>query len=430
MPNMHTANDSNTNINTVQPTVKKYNIQNLLKEGISREFGTPIDPKKFDTYRNNRATYHGRITTHMKDLRRENLDDWAAVTDEEIATISIDTEIGERIVRMGTDLVLMRKRAHDRAVDLFPNIRTTRADWSLILNVALSDLDEVALKNHVSRTHIIRSLVHTTFPTLVSEIPSGKRDFDRIFGSDKNTYMTTPEQKVRFQKIHKDYLEFNQSPDGSDIDFILTAYAPASIDRKKTLLSELGVTLTIKHAREANLISQDFLRQFAERELGDAYTSLTPDQKESFVRGLEANETYAIPASDFDVVHLGTILASDVSRRKLAQEVYHAISIDSPEELTTHSGGILRDIKHRKEEEAKKTGEEAEYDVYDEFVNELLIKLRTSDGGSSIRNLKLLKNPNAVIQFQDSNGDTQFMRIKKVRDADGNPIEVGDGSNY
>ncbi len=51
-------------------------------------------------------------------------------------------------------------------------------------------------------------------------------------------------------------------------------------------------------------------------------------------------------------------------------------------------------------------------------------RLRGANGATSIGNIDLLKTPGAVIQFEAPNGDTQFLRIKKVRDTDGHPIEV------
>ncbi len=406
-------------------------VENLLKEGIFREFGQPIQPEKFDTYKAKRDEYHNKVRTHMNDLRRENSTEWDTIKEADIATNSWDNIIGERILRMAIDLVFMRKRTHDRALELFPNIRTQRADWSTILSTSLSDLDEDELKNYASRTHLMRKLVYKTFPGLQWENPSEKRDFEQIF-YDKNMYLTTPEQKSRFRGIHKNYHEFNQVPDGSDIDFILGVYQGASNDRKKEVLSALWASITIKHANDTGLIPPDFLRLFAEKEMGKWYTSLMPDQQDSFIRGLEASTTYMIAASDFDATKIGTIIANDTARRKLSQEIFRTIVIDAPESIDPRWTDILGNIKRQKQAEARKRWEEYDdtWDRYEGFIDSLTTGLRTADGGTSIENIDLLKTSNPVIRFQDSKWGAQFMRIKKVRDADGNPIEVGDNHGY
>lgn len=95
-------------------------------------------------------------------------------------------------------------------------------------------------------------------------------------------------------------MKFGQVPDGDDMDFILSAYHGASKDRKKEVLAALGVTLTIKSAFSAGLINQQFLHTLAENSMEDIYSGLTESQKESFIRGLAQDETYVVPASDFD----------------------------------------------------------------------------------------------------------------------------------
>jgi hypothetical protein len=59
----------------------------------------------------------------MKDLRQENIEDWGDISDEIITTQISDTEIQERVARLGKALVLSRKRAFDRAIELFPQIK-------------------------------------------------------------------------------------------------------------------------------------------------------------------------------------------------------------------------------------------------------------------------------------------------------------------
>lgn len=105
------------------------------------------------------------IRVHMKDIRRENSEDWNDVTDEMIDEEAKNAEISERVARMGKDLMLMRKRSFDRAVELFPNVKN-QENWSHLLRNELATYNENELKNYVMRTASMRKLVYGIFPDL------------------------------------------------------------------------------------------------------------------------------------------------------------------------------------------------------------------------------------------------------------------------
>lgn len=105
------------------------------------------------------------IRIHMKDIRREYSEDWIDVTDTMIDEEVKDTEISERIARMGKNLMLMRKRSYDRAIELFPNIKNQN-NWSNALHQELATYNENELKNYVTRTASMRKLVYSIFPDL------------------------------------------------------------------------------------------------------------------------------------------------------------------------------------------------------------------------------------------------------------------------
>lgn len=365
----------------------------------------------------------------MRDLRRENLEDWWEVTDVEIDEVSKDKDISEKIVRLSQNLILMRKRAFDRVLELFPNIKTQSTDWAHILQTELSGYNENELKNHIFRTALIRKLVYRIFPQLRDESPSEIRDFNRIF-HDKDTYIQDDQAKERFTRIHKNYVSsYHQVPDRDDIDFILTSYAGASNDRKKQILSELWVVLTIREAYELWLIGAPFLESFAEQEMGEAYTHLDTEQKKSFIRGLAVNETLVISAKDFNPQKLGEVISNAKTRRALAQDIYRSVALDVPETIDSGEKDIIRDIRKKKQKEAEeKWLEEENYDVFDAFVDELA-EIKGSDGTAHIKNLKLLKTPGCVIRFEHPENGIQYIRVKKVRDEHGHPLEV-DNDKY
>ena len=59
-----------------------------------------------------------------------------------IASETTTTNIAEAIARMGQNLILMRKRAFDRALELFPNIITQSTTWSRTLDEAINEMNE------------------------------------------------------------------------------------------------------------------------------------------------------------------------------------------------------------------------------------------------------------------------------------------------
>jgi hypothetical protein len=406
------------------------NIHSLIKDGIIREFWEPMSPKKFHAYRSKRTEFHDKIRIHMRDLRRENMEDWGDISDEIIDSFSKDEELWENIARASQNLLLMRKRTYNRALELFPDIKNQQADWSLSLQNWLGELDEDELKSHVTRTALMRKFVYKLFPELKNYDPAEKRDFDTIF-HDKGTYFRDEDDKKRFSKIHHNYKKFNQVPDSDDLSFILWTYQAAPNTRKKQILSALWVSLTLKQAYELWLIGDKFLIGFSEQEMGDAYIKLDPDQKRAFIRSLAANNTYAISATDFEVDKISQIFENNWDRKALAEWVFRALSLDIPEEIPDETPDILRDIRLRKKNEAEaKWEEEWDYDIYEEFVEELGSKLKWADGLPHVKNIKLLKNEGAVIRFEHPENGIQYVRVKKVHDEDGNPIEVENGEKF
>lgn len=117
------SNTPETGSEKVEKSKKKSgNIENLLQEAIFREFGKPAHPEKVDSYKSKKDAINEMIRFHMYDLQRENMEDWGDITEGMIHAVQ-DSEINERILRMSRDLILMRKRAFNRALELFPAIK-------------------------------------------------------------------------------------------------------------------------------------------------------------------------------------------------------------------------------------------------------------------------------------------------------------------
>lgn len=401
----------------------KNGIQGLLKEGILREFSDPIDPEKFDQYRNKQEAFQKKIITHMKDIRREDSESWEWITDEEIDKEGKISAISEKVARMSKGLVMMRKRFLDRAIELFPRIKE-QANWQSLLNKEIAIRDEKELQNYVNRTAIMRKLLLKIIPDLQANT-SETKNFEAIF-HDRDHYFDE-EGKKRFSRIYRDYTH-GQSPDRDDIDFILIAYQRAPSDRKKEVLSALWVVLSIKSAYDLWLIDDAFLENFAHEGMGDLYDGLERSQKDSFIRGLAQDETYVVGAKDFMEANFAQVFSNDRKRRKLAMEAARSVVMDMPEIEKHTTNDILGDIRKRKIQEAEANWEaEQNYDTYEEFVNELQIRLKNT---GTIKNLHLLKTSGCVVRFRDPQNGIQHVRVNRVRNEDGSPIEAENGTTY
>ena len=410
-------------LDTVEKNQKSIvpNVQGLLKEGITRELWNPINPEKYDAYKKRHDVMNGNIRANMKSIRRERIEDWSDVTDDMIDGDIKDKEISERIAYMGKSLMLMRKRSFDRALETFPNIKN-QGNWESILRNELASYNENELKNYVTRTSSMRKLVYGIFPDLKWENPSEIRDFEKIF-HDRDQFLDEP-GKQKFLRMYQDYVKFGQVPDGDDMDFILSAYHGASKDRKKEVLTALGVTLTIKSAFASWLVNEQFLRTLAENSMEDIYSGMTDTQKDYFIRGLAQDETYVISASDFDAGELDKILSDSKKRKQLARDVFRSLSLDVPESVAQEAD-ILWDIRKKKQQEAEAKWVEEDYDLYDAFVEEMEHRLQWK-----VKNIKLLRTPGCVIRFHDENNGIQQVRVKKVRNLDGSPLEVENGMKH
>lgn len=426
----NTPSDSQEGKNTAKE-IKKYNIHGLLKDGIARKFWDPMRGSEFDQYRKNKDVNHEAIRLNMRDIRNENREDWGEITDTIIDAEARDENISEMIINMSKNLVLRRKRVFDRTVELFPTIKTQRSDWRNILDIAISRYNEDDLQNLIHRSASLRKMTYDIFPWLRGISTTEKKDFDKIFGSDKDVYFDS-NTKPRLERIHRDYYRHDTIPDRSDIDFLLWAYASAFDKRKKEILIAFGVSMTFERATELWLIDTDFLETLAEKEFAGAYDRLNPEQKKSFIRWLAHNTSHSLSASDMQESALWSIFSNEQKRSILAQEVSRSVALDMPEKEQWEEDTILKKIRDRKKKEAESTeAEEQDYDVYDEFVNELNT-LKKWDGvtPNPIENRDLLKEKDAVLQFQHQNGSTQYIRITRVRGDDTNPLEIENGMGY
>ncbi len=390
-------------------TGTSHNIENLLKTSLERTLWKPASPETFDIYRMNHDGLHDQIRTNMRLLWHEDAAWWASITNDMIASATRGDHLKDQIARYYSGLVLQRKRTFDRALEIFPTIVDQRADWSTILSIGFADLDEDALRNLIHRTANIRKLIYKIFPRLKDETSSEKRNFDRIF-HDRDSYFTDDERKNRLRDIHHNYDKYNQVPDGSDIAFILESYQWAPNRRKKELLIGFWVSLSIEKAyREFGLIDDVFLETLAEREMGSIYRDLSADDKKDFIASLALSDTVAISARDLDESKIGNILGNEQKRRKLGQEIFRVIAIDTPED--TRSTGMWQAIKKRK---AAERSDAWGHDDGGWEWTDVVEQIRLEIGVNTIKNIHVLKEPNAVIEFDDEKGNPQYIRIKEV----------------
>lgn len=405
---------------------------NLLKEAIFRELWNPLDPARFNEYKKNRDTYNKAIETNMYDLRSERKNMWWDISDEMIASETTTTNIAEAIARMGQNLILMRKRAFDRALELFPNIITQSTTWSRTLDEAINEMNEWELKTLTTRTQFMRKMIHEIFPRLTGEIPSEKKDFEKIFQGYENHFDETG--KTRFVEIYRNYTKYGQKLCIDDVDFILEGYKNDDDATKKSILTALWVTLSIKQAFDLKLIDMRFIENLAQKELQDVYLTLEQEQRDSFLRGLRHDTTSIVAVSNFDSTALWEVFRDKRKRRILATEIARSLALDTPMIQEWPERTIETEIRKRKLKELDQKNlisEELiaeEWDLFDEFVDEINARLRQKYGSPHVENIELLKSPWAVIAYTHEDGSTQYVRVKRVRDDYGKPLATEDGS--
>lgn len=401
---------------------KQQNIYSLLQEGIIREFWSPMNPEKFDAYKSQISSMTEWIRTHMKDLRQENLEDWGDISDEIITTQISDTEIQERVARLGKALVLSRKRAFDRAIELFPQIKKEE-NYEATLRWYLAQYNQEQLNDAATRTPIMRWWMKRAFPGIIFS-PTEARDFEKIF-PESEKYLKDDNTRNRFKRMCREYTQHGIIPGSDEIEMILSAYQDAPVEMKKRILSGLGVAISIKTAYEWGLIDDAYLEQFCETEMGDIYSTLEKAQKQSFLRWLQQEETYLIAVWDFQDAWLNGVFKEKKEQRKLVNEVFRSIARDVPKIEETGSD-ILRDIRRKKQQQSTEQWvEDWDYNLYDAFVEEMVWRL-----AAKIPSIASLRTEDCVVSFRDPSSGTQFFRIKQDPKADESPIETSDGTRY
>jgi hypothetical protein len=405
MTNTNTPNGASENPENPKKDISR-NIDSLLKFAIEKELGKPIDPRKFDTYKKNKDNNRENIRLTMLDIRQEDPENWWDIDEKTIDQETTDIKISDQILRIGTTLVLRRKRAFDRALELFPTIRWNTQDES-ILRTEIAGYNEDELHAMITKSSVMRERVRVVFPDRQTANSTEIRQFDDIF-TDVDMYFNV-EDKKKLEKIYHNYYQFKQVPDGGDIDWILQHYTGLSAEKKKEILVALETTLTLKDAYDWGLIDDQFIGNLAENGYEDIYNQLDESGRKSFIRGLRHNESLVIAASDFQSSNLDSLFWNQKTRRQLAQQVFRSIWEDMPEELKKPDTGFASQIKQEKMQAAKDSWvEEEDWDIFEECVK----KLRAL---WTIKNVEKMKE-GAIIQFKKSNGEIQYVRIKTVYD--------------
>lgn len=289
-------------------------------------------------------------------------------------------------------------------------------------------MNERELEAFIQKTHLVRKFIHRTFPNLQNTTPSEKRNFERIFHDWKDRFQN-PDDRTRVKKIFHNYSAYGQVPDADDMNFLLSAYHTESMSRKKDILSAMGVVLSFRDAYDLGLIDDDFLVQFSEEQFGSSYEQMGEFEKKSLIRSLSKNESHAISAKDFSEQGMDRVFSGEGVKRKFLQELTRSIALDTPE--VPKNDDIVSQIRERKQREAlardknsPEYGMEDDYDLHDEFVNEMMQRLQKSDGTNQVKNLKRLKEVRSVIRFDGADGNPQYIRLEKVQDVSGGPLEV------
>ncbi len=400
----------------------KWSLSGLLKEGISRTLGEPIDPIKFNAFKQNNWKVADDVRQHMKDLRKAKMEDWEGVEEKEIVDLK-EKQIWEQVLYYSKDLVYQRKKTFDRIVSTYPAIKDV-ANWESTLTQYLDTLDREELVKHGTQKHQMKKAL-SAFPDTVTMNPRDKYNFELIF-SDLDTIGATPVQKARIQKIHQYYMRHSSYPDSMDMTEILSIYRNAPAKRKLEILSDFQTDISIKFASDNHLISDQYLESFTENTFWALYTSLDKEEKDAFIRNLKWiwGDEVMISARNIDLWAIDPVFSDAKKLKKIGESIVRSLGISSSKETDTNADSIpakMRALGPKDED-----GNSLDHDMLDTF--KLLIKkeLRSADNSKCLVNGIEDMGVGSVLMFGDEE-NPRYFRIKQSTDENGLPLDVDNG---
>lgn len=395
------------------------NVEGLIKHAVEKRLWVPINPKLFNEFQKDKEALIQWVEVEARYIKYEDPEIYGDIDDTDIPK----EKIMERILSHSKNLLLLRERAVRELTEQVPELK-----WELTqVREALASLNEQNLQNLINKKRVVKNFVTKYFPTLTISTQEERKDFEKIFHDIHEKVKSGSDEEVRCLKIIQDYKTYRQNPGSDDIEFLLDVYSSASNERKSQLFRDLGARVSISFAVDQRLINDDKIRDIARTLYGEQlFDEQNKEVQANILNNLKQSRLDILPVDELNMTNLGRIIQNRNSRKILAEEISKSIIMtdETREVLQESEKPILQTIREKKLKEAQETGiEESNYDPYTEFIDEV-VKMTSREGGPLVKNSHNLYKEGTVIQFDHPNHGTQFLRIKKVRDENGNPIEV------
>ena len=393
----------------------------LIKLAVENRFWKPIDQKKFNEFQQNKEALVQAVIVETRGIKYEDPEHYGSIDESEIS----EDKIIERILSHGRNLALLRERALRRTIEICPEL-----DWEkLSIKTELSLMNEKSLQNLIDRKNIVKNFIQKNYSQFPVSTPNEREVFEQIFDDISKMVPQGSDQELKCLKIVQDYKTYWQKPGTDEIAFLLFVYSKAPTKRKIRLLQELWAQVSIAFALRYTLIDDRKLDEIAKNIYGDQFEELGKETQQRILDGLNRSEIKILTVGDLNHENLAKILDQKNARKQLAEEIFQSIvTADDAEDLKRiEDRTINQKIREKKLKEAEEAWEEEpNYDLYEAFIDEVA-KMMSKKGGPLVKNSHLLYEEGTVIEFNDPTFGTQYIRIKRVRDSNNQPLEVSRG---
>lgn len=439
------ANDEDVESKSTQSTIS---VHNLFKSSVDTQLSIngiqwwDISPEKFDEFKKSPDKLKDLVIVEMKDSRKEDMTNWWEISDSDIerymSVYAIDMK--DELMRRGSRLIIERKKFIDKAILLFPDIKGI-PDYESRLKEVMKTMNEDELKKYSSRSSRMRGFLKwekedasdATFPELQDDAVQVK--LSEVFQSDLDIFFSEEKNRTKLLRIFRNYESFWQLPWDEDIKFILYSYTRqnAPIQRIQEILTRFRVTLPIKLAHDLGFIDDQYIENLIcsdSEEVKNIYQMLTQDEKRRTLWRIKLNSDIRISIEEMNMSHLKDILKDKFKWKILINAITQGIDLGEVDKMKLRSG-VLQRVSERKTTEAESKGKWVEsYDIFEAFKEQLIqyeSSFRDTTWQPNIKNFKNLSH-GWYISFS-ADGLTHYMRISRIYDGNGQPLNTFDGDN-
>ncbi len=387
-----------------------------------------MHPDIYNAYRTKPNDHLEQIRDSIRSIKSNNAkyqDIYKDITEDEIILHSTDEILKPKILKHAESLLFARARLEKKSIEFDSRIEKADLKWS-IDKLTYSQIEKL-----LSTKWKLRMWIYELFPALEETGKEAYTKYGDIFSWLINNWALSNENKKRLARIIQNQERFDQVVDTNDLQFILALYTTAPQSEVKSVFQKLGAMFTLDFARRNNLISRNQIKTLAEKVYGSLLDDFTQNEKNTYIETFSRWDKYLLTIDDLDMVRLPRLLWEAVILKDIAHETWATLDRPSSSEVDSGKDPLSR-IRRKKIWEAEERGRDEsweygdsdlEYDSYDAFLDEITWR-------TNIQGFELLKKKHAILSFSDPWTGTQYIRIDKVRDANGDPIEIPPDGDY